>query len=173
MILFRHAQIYDGTDQKPFLGDVLVRNDRIAEVGQNLEVPEDTEILEADSKLRCPRLYRYSPPRRCAAAFKQQKRSGASAGHHNGGFRQLRLLGALSRFLREYAFERHVVTPEDAICKMTFAPAKRFCFTDRGKNRIKIAPRKELYGSLRGAFMFYQRKNGSAHKEADPFFCTK
>lgn len=36
MILFRHAQIYDGTGQKPFLGDVLVRNDRIAEVGQNL-----------------------------------------------------------------------------------------------------------------------------------------
>lgn len=48
MILFRHAQIYDGTGQKPFLGDVLVRNDRIAEVGQNLEVPEDTEILEAN-----------------------------------------------------------------------------------------------------------------------------
>lgn len=44
-----------------------------------------------------------------------------------------RLLGAFSCFLREYAFERHVVTPEDAICKMTFAPAKRFSFTDRGK----------------------------------------
>lgn len=29
----------------------MVRNDRIAEVGQNLEVPEDTEILEADGKL--------------------------------------------------------------------------------------------------------------------------
>lgn len=28
MILFRHAQIYDGTGPKPFLGDVLVRNDR-------------------------------------------------------------------------------------------------------------------------------------------------
>ena len=54
MILFRHAQIYDGTGQKPFLCDVLVRNDRIAEVGQNLEVPEDTEILEADGKLLCP-----------------------------------------------------------------------------------------------------------------------
>ena len=50
MILFCHAQIYDGTGQKPFLGDVLVRNDRIAEVGQNLEVPEDTEILEANGK---------------------------------------------------------------------------------------------------------------------------
>ena len=51
MILFCHAQIYDGTGQKPFLGDVLVRNDRIAKVGQNLEVPEDTEILEADGNL--------------------------------------------------------------------------------------------------------------------------
>ena len=69
MILFRHAQIYDGTGQKPFLGDVLS----------------------------------------CANNY----------------------------------------------------------------NRIKKAPRKELYGSLRGAFMFYQRKNRSAHKEADPFFCTK
>lgn len=49
--MFRHAQIYDGTGQKPFLGDVLVKNNRIAEVGQSLEVPEDTEILEADSKL--------------------------------------------------------------------------------------------------------------------------
>jgi dihydroorotase-like cyclic amidohydrolase len=29
----------------------LVRNDRIAKVGQNLEVPEDTEILEADGNL--------------------------------------------------------------------------------------------------------------------------
>ena len=45
MILFRHAQIYDGTGQKPFLGDVLVRNDRIAKVGQNLEVPEEEEQL--------------------------------------------------------------------------------------------------------------------------------
>ena len=35
--------------------------------------------------------------------------------------------------MRKYAFERHVVTPEDAIYKMTFAPAKRFSFTDRGK----------------------------------------
>ena len=51
MILFRHAQIYDGTGQKPFLGDVLERKARIAKVGQNLEVPEDTEILEADGNL--------------------------------------------------------------------------------------------------------------------------
>lgn len=32
----------------------MVRNDRITEVGQNLEVPEDTEILEADGKLLFP-----------------------------------------------------------------------------------------------------------------------
>lgn len=41
--------------------------------------------------------------------------------------------GCVSSLLREYAFERHVVTPEDAIYKMTFAPAKQFSFTDRGK----------------------------------------
>lgn len=44
-----------------------------------------------------------------------------------------RLLGAFPRFLRVCAFERHVVTPEDVIYKMTFAPAKRFSFTDRRK----------------------------------------
>lgn len=43
------------------------------------------------------------------------------------------VLGVFPRFLRECAFERHVVTPEDAIYKMTFAPAKRFSFTGRGK----------------------------------------
>ncbi|MFR7625780.1 MAG: hypothetical protein ACLUZ7_11630 [Hominenteromicrobium sp.] len=43
------------------------------------------------------------------------------------------VLGAFSRFLRECAFERYVVTPEDTIYKMTFAPAKQFSFTDRGK----------------------------------------
>lgn len=32
--------------------------------------------------------------------------------------------GCVSSLLREYAFERHVVTPEDSIYKMTFAPAK-------------------------------------------------
>lgn len=43
------------------------------------------------------------------------------------------VLGAFPCFLRECAFERHVVTPENAIYKMTFAPAKQFNFTDRGK----------------------------------------
>ena len=43
------------------------------------------------------------------------------------------VLGGFSRFLRECAFERYVVTPEDTIYKMTFAPAKQFSFTDRGK----------------------------------------
>lgn len=43
-----------------------------------------------------------------------------------------RLLGAFPRFLREYAFERKVVTPEEAVRKMTAMPAERFRFTDRG-----------------------------------------
>ena len=43
-----------------------------------------------------------------------------------------RLLGAFPRFLREYAFERHVVSPEIAVRKMTAMPAERFGFLDRG-----------------------------------------
>lgn len=43
-----------------------------------------------------------------------------------------RLLGAFPRFLREYAFERGVVSPQMAVRKMTAMPAERFGFTDRG-----------------------------------------
>ena len=132
MILFRHAQIYDGTGQKPFLGDVLVRNDRIAEVGQNLEVPEDTEILEADGKLLCPGfidIHHHAD----VQPLLNSKSGCTSAWHHNGGFPHPRLFGCVSSLLHEYAFERHVVMPEDSIYKMAFAPAKQFSFTDRGK----------------------------------------
>ena len=66
MILFRHAQIYDGTGQKPFLGDVLVKNNRIAEVGQSLEVPEDTEILEAEARRSCFPLFLSFPLSNCS-----------------------------------------------------------------------------------------------------------
>lgn len=135
VILFRHAQIYDGTGQKPFLGDVLVRNDRIAEVGQNLEVPEDTEILEADGKLLSPGfidIHRYADvqPLLNSKSEAELRQGITTAVSGTRGF-WVRFLA----FLREYAFERHVVTPEDAICKMTFASAKRFSFTDRGKSQ--------------------------------------
>ena len=43
-----------------------------------------------------------------------------------------RLLGAFPRFLREYAYERKVISPETAIRKMTAMPAERFGFSDRG-----------------------------------------
>ncbi len=39
-----------------------------------------------------------------------------------------RLLGAFPRFLREYAFARGVVPPEEAVRKMTALPAERFGF---------------------------------------------
>lgn len=128
MILFRHAQIYGGTGQKLFLGDVLVRNDRIAEVGQNLEVPEDTEILEADGKLLCPAFidihcHADVQPLLNSKSEAELRQSITTAVSGNCGF-WVRFLA----FLREYAFERHVVTPEDAIYKMTFAPAKQFSF---------------------------------------------
>lgn len=126
-------RIYDGTGQKPFLGDVLVRNDRIAEVGQNLEVPEDTGILEADGKLLCPGfidIHRHADvqPLLNSKSEAELRQGVTTAVSRTRGF-----LGAFSRFLRECAFERHVVTPEDAIYKMAFAPAKRFSFTDREK----------------------------------------
>ncbi|MCI5650636.1 MAG: amidohydrolase family protein [Ruminococcus bromii] len=53
-----------------------------------------------------------------------------------------RLLGSFPRFLREYALERHVVTPETAIRKMTALPADRFGFSDRG--RIQAGCRADL-----------------------------
>ena len=43
-----------------------------------------------------------------------------------------RLLGAFPKFLREYVFERKIVTPEEGIRKMTSAPAKRMGFSGRG-----------------------------------------
>lgn len=106
----------------------MVRNDRIAEVGQNLEVPEDTEILEADGKLLCPGfidIHRHADVQLLLNSKSEAElRQGITTA----------VFGCVSSlFLREYALERHVVTPKDAICKMTFAPAKRFSFTDRGK----------------------------------------
>ena len=81
MILFRHAQIYDGTGQKPFLGDVLVRNDCIAEVGQNLEVPEDTEISEADGS----RKRRDEAARRAVRRRDRHERAAGQSAHRDRG----------------------------------------------------------------------------------------
>lgn len=105
----------------------MVRNDRIAEVGQNLEVPEDTEILEANGKLLCPGfidIHRHADVQPLLNSKSEAElRQGITTA----------VFGCVSSLLCECAFERHVVTPEDAICKMIFVPAKRFCFTDRGK----------------------------------------
>lgn len=44
-----------------------------------------------------------------------------------------RLLGAFPRFLREYAFERKVISPQEAIKKMSYMPAGRMGFPQRGR----------------------------------------
>ena len=96
-------------------------------------MPEDTEILEADGKLLCPGfidIHRHADvqPLLNSKSEAELRQGITTAVSGNCDFWVCFLA-----FLREYALERHVVTPKDAICKMTFAPAKRFSFTDRGK----------------------------------------
>lgn len=52
--LIRNAKIYDGTGEKPFVGDAYLRGGIIEAVGVNLPVPESAEVLEADGKMLCP-----------------------------------------------------------------------------------------------------------------------
>ena len=44
-----------------------------------------------------------------------------------------RLYGSFPRFLRHFVREKHLLTWEQAIFKMTGQPAKRFCLEDRGE----------------------------------------
>lgn len=53
-MLIRGANIYDGSGEKPFLGDVYLRSGKIAAVGENLPVPENTPVLEAEGRMLCP-----------------------------------------------------------------------------------------------------------------------
>ncbi|MBP3704695.1 MAG: amidohydrolase family protein, partial [Clostridia bacterium] len=53
-MLIRGANIYDGSGEKPFLGDVYLRSGKIAAVGTNLPVPENTPVLEAEGRMLCP-----------------------------------------------------------------------------------------------------------------------
>ena len=42
--LLKNAKIYDGTGAEPFLGDILIRDDRIEKVGAQLELPADRVV---------------------------------------------------------------------------------------------------------------------------------
>lgn len=42
--LLKNAKIYDGTGAEPYLGDILIRDDRIEKVGAQLELPADRVV---------------------------------------------------------------------------------------------------------------------------------
>ena len=46
MKLFKTGLIYDGTGSEPFVGDILVEDDKIIEVGQNIEPEADWEVID-------------------------------------------------------------------------------------------------------------------------------
>jgi N-acyl-D-aspartate/D-glutamate deacylase len=50
-----------------------------------------------------------------------------------------RLHGAFPKFLREYVREKHTLTMEEAVRKMTLAPAERMGLKNRGKIAIGMA----------------------------------
>ena len=42
--LFKNGTIIDGTGEKPWVGDVLIEDDRIAEVGENIAAEADKVV---------------------------------------------------------------------------------------------------------------------------------
>ena len=38
--LIRNGKIYDGTESEPFTGDILIDQDRIAGIGEQIDVPD-------------------------------------------------------------------------------------------------------------------------------------
>ena len=45
--LFKNGTIIDGTGEKPWVGDVLIEDDRIADVGENIAVKADKVVVQA------------------------------------------------------------------------------------------------------------------------------
>lgn len=52
-LLIRGGTIVDGSGEPPFRGDLLIREDKIAEIGQGLG-PENVPVLNAEGKAVCP-----------------------------------------------------------------------------------------------------------------------
>ena len=42
--LIRNGKIYDGTGSEPFTGDILIDQDRIAGIGEQIDVPVESVI---------------------------------------------------------------------------------------------------------------------------------
>ncbi|MBQ1482870.1 MAG: amidohydrolase family protein [Erysipelotrichaceae bacterium] len=53
--LIKNGMIYDGTGNKPYPGDVLLKDDRILKVAENIE-EEAEEIIDAKGRMVCPGL---------------------------------------------------------------------------------------------------------------------
>ena len=53
--LFKNGTIIDGTGEKPWVGDVLIEDDRIAEVGENIAVKAD-KVVDLTGLQICPGL---------------------------------------------------------------------------------------------------------------------
>ena len=53
--LFKNGMIYDGSGEAPFVGDVLIEDDRIVKIGTDIDDPAD-EVLDLTGKQICPGL---------------------------------------------------------------------------------------------------------------------
>ena len=54
MILIKNGKIYTMENDQVLTGDILVNDGKIVEVGENIAVPEGTEMIDATGKLVFP-----------------------------------------------------------------------------------------------------------------------
>ena len=47
MIFIKNGEIHTAVDPEPFTGDILIKDGKIAEIGRNLTVPADAEVIDA------------------------------------------------------------------------------------------------------------------------------
>ena len=89
-ILIQNGLIVDGTGRKPYMGNVLLKGDRIAAVG---DVNQDAErVIDADGKVVCPGFIDIH--RHCDAKFLQGPgicKGDAGSGNYHHGHRKLRM----------------------------------------------------------------------------------
>ncbi len=50
MLCVKNGMIHNAVTREPFRGDILVENGKIRAVGEHLEIPEGTEIVDADCR---------------------------------------------------------------------------------------------------------------------------
>lgn len=55
-MLIKHALIHDAIHEEPYLGDILVKDGKIAKIGKRISAPEETEVIEAKGLFAYPGL---------------------------------------------------------------------------------------------------------------------